>query len=100
MFGDRRHEHTIKKFRLSFVDLQPTTFSITLISSTGQAQNFTLPMLGSGNGQVMNYVQEFNLTGLRFTYSVTALAPTTTQIVELAPMYTTGGEQRGGTIAN
>ena len=100
VFGDRRHEHTIKKFRLSFVDLQPTTFSITLISSTGQAQNFTLPMLGSGNGQVMNYVQEFNLTGLRFTYSVTALAPTTTQIVELAPMYTTGGEQRGGTIAN
>lgn len=99
IFKDRRHEKTVKKFRLSFIDLGPAKFILTLNNNQGQSESHTIS-LGSGSGDVLNYVQEFNISGLRITYNVFVPAFTATAIVELAPMYDTGGEQRGGTLRN
>ena len=99
LFKDRRHEKTVKKFRLSFIDFGPATYTITLTNNKGQteAHSFTL---GSGSGDVLSYVQEFNISGLRIQYNVSVPAGTPTAIVELAPMYDIGGEQRCGSIRN
>lgn len=99
IFGDRRHKKIVKKFRLSFVDLGQTTFTIKL--SNEQRQSLTKSFtLGTGSGDVLNYVQEFNLPGLRFQYLVTVPASSSTGIVELAPIWDLGGEQRGGFLEN
>jgi hypothetical protein len=99
IFGDRRHRKAIKKFRLSFIDLGSVTFTITLSNERGQveAHSFTV---GSGSGDVLNYVQEFNMPGLRFQYIVYVPAGSATGIFELAPIYDIGGEQRGGLLEN
>jgi hypothetical protein len=99
IFGDRRHEHTVKKFRLSFIDLAPTTFTIQLTNQQGQTKSFSFTV-GSGTGDVLNYIQEFNMAGLRFQYVVSVPALSVTGIVELAPIWDLGGEQRGGLVAN
>jgi hypothetical protein len=99
IFGDRRHEHTIKKFRLSFIDLGSTTFTITLTNQQGQTKSFSFT-IGSGSGDVLNYVQEFNMSGLRFQYVVSVPASSNTAIVELAPVWDMGGEQPGGVLRN
>lgn len=95
IFGDRRHKKTVKKFRLSFLDLGSTTFTIVLTNEQGQSQtkSFTL---GSSSGDVLNYVQDFSLPGLRFQYVVSVPAGSVAAIVELAPIWDLGGEQRGG----
>src|ERR1700756_3277947 len=99
VFGDRRHSKTVKKFRLSFLDLGQTTFTLTLSNQKGQSQSFSFT-LGSGSGDVLNYIQEFNLTGLRFQYTVSIPAGSPTALVEMAPMYDVSGEQRGGLLEN
>jgi hypothetical protein len=99
IFGDRRHEHQVKKFRLSFIDLGPTTFTITLSNQQNQSKAFSFT-IGSGSGDVLSYVQEFNMTGLRFQYVVSVPALTATAIVELCPIWDVGGEQRGGLVTN
>lgn len=99
IFKDRRHEKAVKKFRISFIDLGPATFIITLSNNQGQSESHTIN-IGTGSGDVLNYIQEFRITGLRITYNIFVPAQTPTAIVELAPMYSVGGEQRGGTIAN
>jgi hypothetical protein len=99
IFGDRRHKKIVKKFRLSFIDLGQTTFTILLANEQGQSTNFSFT-LGTGSGDVLNYVQEFNLPGLRFQYTVSVPAFSVAAIVELAPIFDLGGEQRGGLIEN
>jgi hypothetical protein len=99
IFGDRRHKKTVKKFRLSFLDLGPTSFTIALANEQKQSKSFTFTV-GSGSGDVLNYVQEFNLPGLRFQYTVSVPALSPTAIVELAPIWDLGGEQRGGLLEN
>jgi hypothetical protein len=99
IFGDRRHEHTVKKFRLSFIDLGSTTFTITLTNQQGQSKSFNFT-IGSGSGDVLNYVQEFNMSGLRFQYTVSVPAFSNTGIVELCPIWDMGGEQPGGLLRN
>jgi len=99
IFGDRRHEKSVKKFRLSFIDLGPTTFTIQLFNNERQSLTKTFT-LGTSSGDVLNYVQEFNLTGLRFQYIVSVPANSVTGIVELAPIWDLGGEQRGGVGKN
>ena len=99
IFGDRRHEKATKKFRLSATDLGSVTYTITLSNNQGQseAHSFTI---GNGSGDVLNYIQEFKLSGLRIQYVVSIPANSPASIVELAPIYDIGGEQRGGLLAN
>jgi len=84
---------------LSFIDLGPTTFTIALTNQQGQTKSFSFSV-GSGSGDVLNYIQEFNMAGLRFQYIVSVPALSATAIVELAPIWDMGGEQRGGLLAN
>jgi hypothetical protein len=95
IFNDRRHKHTVKKFRVSFIDLGSVTFTLILANERGQSQTFNFT-LGTGSGDVLNYVQEYNLMGLRFQYTLSVPANTLVGVVEIAPMYDTAGEQRGG----
>jgi hypothetical protein len=99
IFGDRRHKKTVKKFRLTFVDLGSATFTIFLSNEIRQIQTKTFTV-GSGTNDVLNYIQEFTLPGLRFQYTVFVPSGTPTAIVELAPIYDMGGEQRGGLLEN
>lgn len=99
IFGDRRHSKTVKKYRLSFLDLGSTTFTITLTNQKGQVETHTFTV-GSGSGDVLNYIQEFNMSGLRFQYIVSVPPGSPTALVELAPIYDVGGEQRGGLLEN
>jgi len=99
IYGDRRHKKTVKKFRLSFIDLGSTSFTISLSNEQMQTKSFTF-VVGSGSGDVLNYIQEFNLPGLRFQYTVSVPALSPTAIVELAPIWDMGGEQRGGLLEN
>jgi hypothetical protein len=99
IFGDRRHSKNIRMFRLSFVDLGPATFTVTITAQTGQTETHTFT-IGTGSGDVLNYVQEFKLPGLRFTYVISVPAGTPTGIVEITPIYDVGGEQRCGSLEN
>jgi hypothetical protein len=95
-FGDRRHKHTIKKFRVSLVDKGPVTVTITITNEAGfsQTKSFTV---GTGSGDVLSYVQEFNITGLRLQWELSVPANAPAEILEFAPIYDTSGEQRCGT---
>ena len=95
-FGDRRHKHTIKKFRVSLVDKGPVTVTITITNEAGfsQTKSFTI---GTGSGDVLSYVQEFNITGLRLQWELSVPANAPAEILEFAPIYDTSGEQRCGT---
>jgi len=99
IFKDRRHEKTVRKFRLSFIDLGSATYTITLTNNQGQTETHSFT-LGSGSGDVLSYVQEFNVSGLRIQYTVSVPAGTPTAIVEFSSMYDIGGEQRGGVVRN
>lgn len=99
IFGDRRHKKNVKAFRLSFTDLGASTFTITLTNEKGQTETHTFT-IGSGSGDDLNYVQEFKLPGLRFQFVVSVPAGTPTAIVEFAPIYDVGGEQRCGPLEN
>jgi hypothetical protein len=97
IFNDRRHSHTVKKFRLVVSDLGSVTYSITVANNQGysQTQNVTI---GSGSGDSISQVIEFSVTGLRIQWTVSVPAGQPASIIEFAPIYDTGGEQRGGTI--
>jgi hypothetical protein len=99
IFQDRRHSHTVKKFRVSFVDQGPVTFTLNLTNEQGQAESHAFT-IGSGGGDELNYVQEYKMPGLRIQYVLSIPANTFTSVSELAPMFDEGGEQRGGLIDN
>lgn len=99
IFGDRRHKHVIKKFRLSVLDQGAVTYSIQITNEEGysQTQTFTL---GNGSGDELNYIASFSISGLRFQYVVSWPANQLGAFTELAPLYDFSGEQRGGYIEN
>jgi len=99
IFGDRRHKHTTRRYRLVIQDQGSTTYTITLMNEQGQtdSKSFTI---GSGSGDVLSYVQEFNITGLRIQWTISVPANQPGGFVEFAPYYDIAGEQRGGLIEN
>jgi hypothetical protein len=99
IFKDRRHRHTNKKFRLAFTDLGSISWTLTLTNEAGQTAQQTAT-LGSNSGDDLSYVFTVPLPGLRIQWTLTAPSGSQFAIVELAPMYDIGGEQRGGTVDN
>lgn len=98
-FGDRRHRHTVKKFRLTVKDLGPVTYTVTLTNekNKSQSQSFTI---GSGSGDELSYIADFSITGLRLQWAVSVPANSPASIIEFAPYYDTSGEQRNGSLEN
>lgn len=97
-FGDRRHSHTIKKFRLSVLDQGSVTYTISITNNkmVTQTQSVTV---GNGSGDVIStVVGGFNISGLRHQWTVSGPAGAPGAIVEFCPLFDIGGEQRGGTV--
>jgi len=99
IFGDRRHKHTTKKYRLVVQDQGQATYTITISNEKLLSESHTIT-LGTGSGDVLSYVQEFKITGLRIQWIVSVPAGQPGAVVEMAPYYDVGGEQRGGVIDN
>jgi hypothetical protein len=97
LFKDRRHNKTVKKFRLTVQDLGPTTYTVNLTNNKGVTQTKSLT-IGTGSGDSLSALFDFSLPGLRFTYQVTVPAQSPASIIEFAPIYDVGGEQRGGMV--
>lgn len=97
IFGDRRHKHTVKKFRLVVQDQGATTYTITVSNNLGysETQNVTL---GNGSGDSISTVLGFNVQGLRVTWSCAVPAGQPGAVIEFCPIFSIDGEQRGGSI--
>ena len=94
-FHDRRHEKTIKKFRIAVVDNGPTTFVVSVFNEKGQSQTKTVT-IGTGSGLVLSEVIPFSINGIRLRWTVAGAAGQTASFSEFCPIYDTGGEQRTG----
>lgn len=99
VFGDRRHRRTNKKFRLAFTDLGSITWTLTLTNEAGQTAQQSAT-LGTNSGDDLSYVFSVPLPGLRIQWTLTAPSGSKFAVVECAPMFDVGGEQRGGTVDN
>ena len=97
IFGDRRHKHTVKFFRLVVQDQGSATYTITVSNNIGYSETQTVT-LGSGSGDSISTVLGFNVQGLRIQWSCSVPAGQPGAIIEFAPIYDTSGEQRGGMI--
>jgi hypothetical protein len=95
IFGDRRHIHAVKKFRLVVEDKGPVTYTV-VVSNEQEYSETQIQTLGTGSGDVLSFVFGFNVTGLRISWTVSAPPNQPAAFVEFAPMYNTSGEQRGG----
>lgn len=99
IFSDRRHGHTNQKFRLAFTDLGSVSWTLTLTNEAGQTAQQTAT-LGTGSGDDLSYIFSVKLRGLRIQWTLTAPSGSKFSIVELAPIFDTSGEQRGGSVDN
>jgi hypothetical protein len=99
IFGDRRHKHSVKKFRLAVYDKGPVTYTLTLSNESGFSQTQSVT-IGTGSGQVLQAVLTFNISGLRINWTVSAPASQPAAFVEFAPIFDISGEQRGGSADN
>ncbi len=94
-FGDRRHRHTVKKFRLVVKDMGSVTYTVS-ITNEGNVTKTQTTTLGNGSGDDLSVILEFGITGLRLQWKVTGPVGAAGSFVEFAPIYDTAGEQRGG----
>ena len=99
IFGDARHRHTTRRYRLRVVDQGATAYTITLVNEKGQTEFHTFT-IGNGSGDILSYVQEFKMPALRVQWTVSVPAGQPGAIVEFAPYYDISGEQRGGSLEN
>jgi len=97
IFKDRRHKHTVKKFRLAVQDQGAVTYTITVSNDKGYSET-QIVTLGSGTGDSISTVLGFNVTGLRITWSCSITAGQPGAVIEFCPMFDISGEQRGGVI--
>lgn len=94
-FHDRRHQKTVKKFRIAVVDNGPTTFVVTVFNEKGQSETHNVT-LGSGSGLVVSEVIPFSIPGIRIRWTVSGIARQSASFSEFCLVYDTGGEQRTG----
>jgi hypothetical protein len=98
IFDDRRHKHSIKKFRLAATDNGAVTYTITMTNESGVSVNQSVATGGANDGKDSTYIIPFSITGLRVFWQITAPAGSPVAIVEFAPIYDYSGEQRSGTV--
>jgi hypothetical protein len=96
IFGDRRHTHSLKKFRLVVQDNGPADYTLTITNEKGYTETQTV-RLGTGSGDSISTVMTFNVTGLRIQWNCSFKAEQPGTVIEFAPMCIMNSEQRGGT---
>jgi hypothetical protein len=98
IFGDRRHRHTLKRFRLVIRDIfGPVSYTVTVVNEANVTQSQTVT-LGTGSGDDLTYIMSIPITGLRLQWTVTGPPKAGASFVEFALIYDTAGEQRGGSV--
>lgn len=97
IYRDRRHKHSTTKFRLVFTDLGSITWTLTVTNEVGQSQQKTVT-LGTGSNDDLSYIFDFKIPALRLQWVLTAPVGSQFGLVEMAPIFDTTGEQRGGTV--
>lgn len=93
-FGDYRHEHIIKKFRVIQQDFGPVTLTMEVSSETGIVNTKTFSM-GTGSGLSISKVVEFNVPGRYLVWKITCPAGQQLALSEVTPIFDQGGELRG-----
>jgi len=92
-FGDFRHEHTIKKFRINIHDQGPVDFTMKVTNERGQEQiqKFTM---GTSSGYAVSNVIEFSMPGKFLIWELTVPAGQQMAVSEVTPVFSVGGEIR------
>lgn len=100
IFDDRRHKHTLKKYRLVATDtsLTPVTYTISITNERGVTVTQPVTTGGTNSNKDMSYILPFSVTGLRLSWQISAPAGSPVAIVEFAPIVDIGGEQRSGSV--
>lgn len=96
-FGDKRHTKNNKKVRLVVQDQGPVTYTIRATNNKGQTETDTITV-GTGTGNTISSVLSFTLSGMWIQFIISGSAGAPGNIVEFAPIYNVGGEQRGGDV--
>jgi hypothetical protein len=94
-FGDYRHEHSIKKFRVIQQDFGTVTLTLSVTNEKGVLQSQTFS-IGTGSGLSISRVIEFSIPGRYLTWVLTCPAQQQLALSEITPIYDQGGELRGG----
>lgn len=94
-FGDYRHEHIVKKFRVIQQDNGPVTLTLRVANEKGIVDSKTFD-IGNGSGLSISRVVEFNISGRYITWQLTCPAGMSLGLSEITPIYDQGGELRGG----
>lgn len=114
-FGDLRHNHNVKSVRVVIQDNGQTTFDLTLtgitypdpnaatdangqpISTNNAQQSQTQRVtMGNGSGQSVTRVLDFDVPGQYIIWQVSGFQSSPLDLIEVAPIFDVGGEQRGG----
>jgi hypothetical protein len=98
IFSDRRHKNSVKKYRLVATDNGPVTYTITLTNESNVSVTQEIATGGLFNGKDRSYIIPFSITGLRINWQLSAPNGSPLSIVEFAPIYDVGGEQRSGSV--
>jgi hypothetical protein len=95
IFDDRRHQHTAKRVRVVVQDIGACTYSLVISNERGQTstQPFTC---GTGSGDDLTVILPVSVPGMRLQWTLSANAGQPFSVIEVAPLYDEGGEQRGG----
>lgn len=114
-FGDLRHNHNIKKVRVTIQDNGQVQFTLTLTgiqypnpnaaldnigqpistNDNQQSQSQTV-FMGNGTGQAVSRVLDFDLPGNYIIWKISGASGQPLSLVEVCPVFDVGGEQRGG----
>lgn len=94
-FGDARHKHSLKKFRIRILDQGSAMYTVVVTNESGYSQTQSVT-LGNGSGDVLSAVLPFSVSGIRLQWTISGIAEPSA-IVELCPIFDISGEQRGGT---
>lgn len=97
VFGDPRHSKTVKKFRVTIADNGPVTFTVTLRNQYGTVVSQTVTM-GSNTGLDVSQTFSLAIPGMRIGWEISGEEEEPFTLVEFCPIYSIGGEQRGGQV--
>lgn len=114
-FGDLRHQHNVKKLRVCFQDNGRGILTMTVtgiqypdpnatldpsgqpVSTNNNQQSMSQTLyVGNGSGQTITRVLDFNVPGQYIIWKISGDPGQPIDLVEVAPVFDVGGEQRGG----
>lgn len=96
-FNDRRHNKTVSRVRLSFDNSGPIHFLIRVSNDKCQFEEKCIEYDGNDCSELVTRIESFKITGLHLNYQIFAdpeHISTPLDLIEVTPIYDTGGEHR------